>query len=782
MNVSSDTATLGFNVTNSWNSGFVANVQITAEQSLTGWTIEFEFDGNINSIWNAEIVSKVGNIYTITSKSYNANISEGASQSFGFVAAGDPDDVIPLSINGDSFGDDGNDTVVLSGNRDDYTVTLLGDMSIEISGPEGTNVYFDVTTFEFADITQTAQEVVLPRLANLSSEDISIDDNTLSPTETVTVTAQIKSDGVIDAQTSSAELIIATAPNAAAVTGSLGRVDLVGLATGAQQGVSFDIDASDLEPGTYWVAVRADSDDALNEESETDNLSEWVEITVEAPVSDLKLTSVGIGDRSDLDLEGGGAIEINYSIVDASNVNDGYFNVATYLSTDETVSTDDLRIASITGGTFPGQDIDVSGIRYFQDDYAPGEYYLISVVSWGGGPIDATPEDNVLTQTVTLTGPPETVDVSVLDVTIEPSSDLDLALEGFDTSPLSLDLTFDVANLGTSAAPDTALTAYLSTDGTVSDDDIAFWNGSLNLNAGQNSTISVSADIAADVDIGDYQVIVVANAQDDIDSTNDIATQGVTITGTPPPTVYQGTNGADIWSSGSTPAIVDLLGGDDIALAATGSDIVDGGVGFDTLDFSGATRAVEGFYVSNDTFSVTGSSFNETSSWTNFEKVIGSDFDDQISILEQQPSPAQVSRISELSLGAGNDVALGSSYDDLIDGGTGDDFLIGALGDDVFITGDGFDFVALVRTSDEAGHGHDVVEDFDVEYDLVLLGIENGDVFNPLDNLTQTSEGAVLNYADDSSVLFLNVDASDLTLDQFLLQDASPPVYTTSFG
>ena len=49
-----------------WGSGFVGNMTVPGgSQGLQGWTLEFDADFDISSIWGAEIVSHVGNHYVI---------------------------------------------------------------------------------------------------------------------------------------------------------------------------------------------------------------------------------------------------------------------------------------------------------------------------------------------------------------------------------------------------------------------------------------------------------------------------------------------------------------------------------------------------------------------------------------------------------------------------------------------------------------------------------------------------------------------------------------------
>lgn len=75
-----------FRKVSDWGSGFTGEMTIknNGTTSLNGWTLAFDFPAEITSIWNAQIVSHVGNHYVLKDMGYNANISAGGSTSFGF--------------------------------------------------------------------------------------------------------------------------------------------------------------------------------------------------------------------------------------------------------------------------------------------------------------------------------------------------------------------------------------------------------------------------------------------------------------------------------------------------------------------------------------------------------------------------------------------------------------------------------------------------------------------------------------------------------------------------
>lgn len=79
-----------YKVVNQWSNGFVAEVVVknNSGAQIKNWNLGFDFEGNqkVTQIWNGRVEQSNKNT-TIRSVSYNRNIENGASVSFGFVAS-----------------------------------------------------------------------------------------------------------------------------------------------------------------------------------------------------------------------------------------------------------------------------------------------------------------------------------------------------------------------------------------------------------------------------------------------------------------------------------------------------------------------------------------------------------------------------------------------------------------------------------------------------------------------------------------------------------------------
>lgn len=71
-----------------WDTGLVANAVVKnhSKSSISGWTVEFDFEGEITNIWCAKIVSHSGNHYVVEAEDYNKNLDANGQATFGFNA------------------------------------------------------------------------------------------------------------------------------------------------------------------------------------------------------------------------------------------------------------------------------------------------------------------------------------------------------------------------------------------------------------------------------------------------------------------------------------------------------------------------------------------------------------------------------------------------------------------------------------------------------------------------------------------------------------------------
>ncbi len=179
-----------------------------------------------------------------------------------------------------------------------------------------------------------------------------------------------------------------------------------------------------------------------------------------------------------------------------------------------------------------------------------------------------------------------------------------------------------------------------------------------------------------------------------------------------------------------------LLGGagNDVVAGGAGADVMDGGTrdtsvfGFDALDYSDSPEGVQvnlGDATQSTSAPVKGAAGTgfgghaEGDTFQNFQKVIGSSFDDFVygadggSVVELGDgndtfdNDATLFTEDLVFLGAGNDVARTGAGGDLVDGGAGNDLLQGEDGGDWLLGGDGNDLLLGGNGADQLEGGAD---------------------------------------------------------------------------
>ncbi|WP_194201942.1 cellulase family glycosylhydrolase [Glycomyces albidus] len=99
-----------YNVVNDWGSGFQANISITADEPIDGWTVEWDFTGAVSGIsaWNVTAQSLTGPHFEASDAGWNGSIASGQTREvFGFTANGTAGDIENAAVNGVECGGDG---------------------------------------------------------------------------------------------------------------------------------------------------------------------------------------------------------------------------------------------------------------------------------------------------------------------------------------------------------------------------------------------------------------------------------------------------------------------------------------------------------------------------------------------------------------------------------------------------------------------------------------------------------------------------------------------------
>ena len=203
--------------------------------------------------------------------------------------------------------------------------------------------------------------------------------------------------------------------------------------------------------------------------------------------------------------------------------------------------------------------------------------------------------------------------------------------------------------------------------------------------------------------------------------------RGGTVTG-----VVDGGAGNDVIRGGAGNDTLNGGAGNDTVAGGAGADVMDGGTrdtsvfGFDALDYSDSPEGVQvnlGDATQSTSAPVKGAAGTgfgghaEGDTFQNFQKVIGSAFDDFVygadggSVVELGDgndtfdNDATLFTEDLVDLGAGNDVARTGAGDDFVEGGAGNDLLQGEDGFDFLLGGEGDDLLLGGNDGDQLDGG-----------------------------------------------------------------------------
>lgn len=178
--------------------------------------------------------------------------------------------------------------------------------------------------------------------------------------------------------------------------------------------------------------------------------------------------------------------------------------------------------------------------------------------------------------------------------------------------------------------------------------------------------------------------------------------------------------------------------GDDIVYGTAGQDVFDGDAGYDVVDLSTLTSGVTNTG-DNGSFLIF-YHLGGSTALTNFEEIIGTNFDDRLTLSTFTSDYADDLVIDG---GMGNDMIRGSFGHDTLIGGDGDDFLFDGIGVDTIVGGSGNDTLRLLferygNFEDELATAQSVVIDLR-DQTISNDGFGNVETMSGIENLSAGS-------------------------------------------
>lgn len=290
---------------------------------------------------------------------------------------------------------------------------------------------------------------------------------------------------------------------------------------------------SDLEPGTYYIAVIANYDGEVNEEG-SNNRGEVIEITIEGEGADYTVSNLRV-DSEDNHVRIGEELDIAWHVNNIGDENGRTVSTALFLSQDDTISSDDIELGSDRTSRFELGDFGRGNFDYTIPDHLLGTYFLIAAVNYDlDDPEQDVSNNNQSIQIEVLPGLLDGFDAAVQSIELPSIIEVDELVE----------FEWTVENFGNASASSQPVRFVFSRDDELSEDDIIFRNdGTGTLSAAEihikldDFRVPEEYSDGTDVLSGVHYIIAVFdpdNLSPDIDVQNNIYTAPVFVLGEDP--------------------------------------------------------------------------------------------------------------------------------------------------------------------------------------------------------------------------------------------------------
>ena len=290
---------------------------------------------------------------------------------------------------------------------------------------------------------------------------------------------------------------------------------------------------SSLASGDYFILVVIDDLDQVSETDETNNTAAIpFEVgggsTGGGGAADLSITQASISPEA---ATAGAEAEVSYTLANTGSEQAGETQVAFYVSTNATLSSNDTFVTrndadEADAGDSGDEDEDIT----VPAGLASGDYFLLVVADDRNAVTESNESNNVFAVPFTVTGGDT-----------GGGGDADLAVSGVSVSPASagagdeIEVSYTLANRGSEDAAESQIAFYVSRDASLSSDDVLVSREDGDeVDAGDSESSDEDLTVPASLASGDYFVLVVAddrNAVTESNERNNVGAAAFTVTG-----------------------------------------------------------------------------------------------------------------------------------------------------------------------------------------------------------------------------------------------------------
>ncbi|MBD2680677.1 MULTISPECIES: CARDB domain-containing protein [Nostoc] len=332
--------------------------------------------------------------------------------------------------------------------------------------------------------------------------------NAINPTvgsvgESIEVSYQVKNQGAGSAGYNETKFYLSTNTTLSNDDIYLGYDFMSPIAGGAYDAVTSTINISDsIATGNYYLLYQADGDNDIAESNESNNI---VAKAISIKKADLIIQNAINPTVGSV----GGSIEVNYQVKNQGAGSAGYNETKFYLSTNTTLSNDDIYLgydfmSPIATGAYDA----VTSTINISDSIATGNYYLLYQADGDNDIAESNESNNIVAKAIAI----KKADL-IIQNAINPS---------VGTVGENIEVSYQVKNQGAGSAGYNETKFYLSTNTTLSNDDIYLGYDFFSpIATGAYSAITSTINISDSIAAGNYYLLYQADGNNDIAESNE---------------------------------------------------------------------------------------------------------------------------------------------------------------------------------------------------------------------------------------------------------------------
>lgn len=338
------------------------------------------------------------------------------------------------------------------------TPAANGSFTATASAPSGNFTIRATSTDSNGNTSEFSDAVTVTQQPDLIVQNLSISPTSTTAGSTISVSFTIRNQGSAAASTSASTVVLSNDNKIELTDTQLATVPTPALnsnTTSPTLSATVTV-PSTLQPGKFFIGVVADAFSSITESNENNN-TQSLELTIGALQADL---AVGAYSLSTSTVALRGSLQLNLTVSNLGGASAGASLTQIVLSTDSSIGTGDLPLASIPTGAIPAESsLPLSTQITLPESVQPGNYFVGVILDANSAVTESNETNNTAARQLAVSG---LSDLIVETLTVSPTGV---------TPGGTITIEATVRNIGSTATPNSSTELFISDDSTITNAD-----------------------------------------------------------------------------------------------------------------------------------------------------------------------------------------------------------------------------------------------------------------------------------------------------------------------